>query len=256
MLPERVSGLSVKEFYTSYLQKSIPVIITDVVTGWHSYREWSIDSFAKKYGHKAAGVMRIKNGLSDADTYNERNSALVPVQRIIESVSKGLHGADIVLASPIDALKPEIDYDVAVPEYCRHGKFFRSRIYVGPGGLVTSLHQDLPENFYALIRGRKHITLFKPADRKYLYPNPVWSRHPNFARYNPDKPDNIAFQRARFAQPVEVYLQEGEMLYIPSLWWHHIRNLEPSIAVNFWWSVGWKVVPAWGLAKLKQILNG
>jgi len=30
-------------------------------------------------------------------------------------------------------------------------------------------------------------------------------------------------------------LKEGEMLYIPSLWWHHIESLEVSFSVFFWW---------------------
>ena len=36
------------------------------------------------------------------------------------------------------------------------------------------------------------------------------------------------------AQYIEVELQVGEMLFIPKLWWHHVRTLENSIAVNFW----------------------
>ena len=30
------------------------------------------------------------------------------------------------------------------------------------------------------------------------------------------------------------------MLYIPSFWWHQVYSDEPSIAVNFWWSIDWR----------------
>jgi dTDP-4-dehydrorhamnose 3,5-epimerase-like enzyme len=29
-------------------------------------------------------------------------------------------------------------------------------------------------------------------------------------------------------------LKEGEALFIPKLWWHHVITLEQSISVNFW----------------------
>jgi hypothetical protein len=39
------------------------------------------------------------------------------------------------------------------------------------------------------------------------------------------------FENAKY---IEVELKVGEMLFIPKLWWHHVRTLENSIAVNFW----------------------
>ena len=39
------------------------------------------------------------------------------------------------------------------------------------------------------------------------------------------------FENAKY---IEVELKEGEMLFIPKLWWHHVRTLENSIALNFW----------------------
>lgn len=39
------------------------------------------------------------------------------------------------------------------------------------------------------------------------------------------------FSQAKF---LEIILKEGEMLFIPKLWWHHVRTVENSIAVNFW----------------------
>lgn len=253
MIVERVKQIGYDVFYKDYVHKNKPVIITDVVTEWRAFIEWTQESFKQKYGYKQAGIMRLKNGRSDADTYSEAQNNLHAVADIIASVQKGIENADMVLASDANVLQPEINEDVKIPSYCKRGRFFRNRIYVGPKGLVTTLHQDLPENLYAIISGAKHITLYPPANRKWLYPNPPLSKHPNFARFNPDQPDYKLYPLAIKAMPIEVYLKAGEMLFIPSLWWHHIRNTTDSIAMNFWWSVGWKVLPAWVAAKLKKM---
>jgi jumonji domain-containing protein 7 len=38
------------------------------------------------------------------------------------------------------------------------------------------------------------------------------------------------------AQPMRVTLRAGEMLFVPVTWWHCVRTVAPSIALNWWWS--------------------
>jgi ribosomal protein L16 Arg81 hydroxylase len=33
-------------------------------------------------------------------------------------------------------------------------------------------------------------------------------------------------------------LGPGDVIYIPRGWWHHVRTLDLSISVNFWWARG------------------
>jgi hypothetical protein len=254
-LVQRIECPPIEIFYRDYVKKNIPVIITNMVNQWNGFREWTIDDFGEKFGDVKAGIMRLKNGQSDADTYNDSISSAVPVRDIVHSIKKGAGGAEMVLASNTEAFYPMIASDIEVPIYCKDGRFFRSRIYLGPKGLITSLHQDLPDNLYAVVKGSKHITLFAPDDRKFLYPNSVFSKHPNFSRFNPDKPDFKKYPSSERATPIEVYLKEGDLLYIPSLWWHHIRNTEDSIALNFWWNTGWKSAIAWGAATYKRLFQ-
>jgi hypothetical protein len=39
-------------------------------------------------------------------------------------------------------------------------------------------------------------------------------------------------------------LREGDTLFIPRSWWHHVRTVERSIAVNHWWSHGVRALVA------------
>jgi ribosomal protein L16 Arg81 hydroxylase len=43
------------------------------------------------------------------------------------------------------------------------------------------------------------------------------------------------FPRYAKAQPIEFVIEPGEILFIPAGWWHHVRALDPSISMNFFW---------------------
>jgi hypothetical protein len=55
--------------------------------------------------------------------------------------------------------------------------------------------------------------------KSYLDPeNPDLARYPNFAR----------------ATVYDAVLTPGDILFIPTLWWHSLRSTSPSISSNFW----------------------
>ena len=90
-----------------------------------------------------------------------------------------------------------------------------------------------------MIEGKKRITLFAPSDS--VYPNPRLSKSPNYSQVDMENPDYMHFPKFHKAQPYVVDLTKGQTLYMPGMWWHHLRNHETSIAVSFWWAVGWKL---------------
>jgi hypothetical protein len=90
-----------------------------------------------------------------------------------------------------------------------------------------------------MVKGKKRITLFAPGSG--VYPNSRLSKLPNHAQFDPENPDYVRFPKAKNIQPYIADLKGGESLFIPSFWWHHFHNIEPSIAVNFWWGQGWKL---------------
>jgi tRNA wybutosine-synthesizing protein 5 len=50
-----------------------------------------------------------------------------------------------------------------------------------------------------------------------------------------DQPDLKRFPKFQKAKSMELVLDEGEILFIPALWFHNVRALEPCIAVNVFW---------------------
>ncbi|MDV0439296.1 cupin-like domain-containing protein [Xanthomonas sacchari] len=112
-------------------------------------------------------------------------------------------------------------------------------IWIG-NRVTASCHFDTPDNLACCAVGRRRVTLFPPEQIDNLYPGPldptpggqvvsvVDVDRPDFARY-PRFRDALA--SARHAE-----LEPGDALFIPSMWWHHVRSLAQfNVLVNYWW---------------------
>lgn len=112
------------------------------------------------------------------------------------------------------------------------------RLWVSARGSISPLHFDSAGSFLCQLRGAKHVVLFPPAalDRLYPYPqgHPLYRRSrvdlyesgPRRARWFPAFDDGAASAR-------QVLLEEGDVLLLPPLWWHHVETTSPlSVSVG------------------------
>jgi lysine-specific demethylase 8 len=132
-------------------------------------------------------------------------------------------------------MPPAIQQDYRLPELCADAAWRRPKLWLGAAGTVMPLHFDLSLNLYAMVAGRKRFCLFPPSQSLLLYPCGLFSKAPNFAQVDPEAPDPRRFPRFGRARPVGCVLRTGDLLYIPRGWWHHVRTLDDSIAIGFWY---------------------
>lgn len=124
------------------------------------------------------------------------------------------------------------------------------------------MHKDNYENIYVQIRGlrgQKHFVLLPPISmpcvneqrlRKGRYvpknieleveldgeaePVPV-------AIWDPDLPDKLTTRYSALAKPLRVTLNEGDMLYLPAMWYHKVSQTVGEegfvCAVNYWYDM-------------------
>ncbi|MCP3979047.1 MAG: hypothetical protein GY716_06900 [bacterium] len=99
-----------------------------------------------------------------------------------------------------------------------------------------------------VLEGKKRFILFAPSDTPYLYPRKLrdaplsWFDETEavFCSEIPfelglDSVDLDRFPKYERATPIEVVVEAGEALFIPSHWWHFSMALAPSIlVVEFW----------------------
>lgn len=124
------------------------------------------------------------------------------------------------------------------------------------------------QNFYAVIAGEKTFTMFPPTDclfmpRECQYPTSKYhlksgassegrinkedlvlstegtpSPSLSWLNFDPDIPSTSAGKDCRnlyLSHPLRCNLKAGEILYIPSLWYHRVSQTQLTIAVNYWY---------------------
>lgn len=99
-------------------------------------------------------------------------------------------------------------------------------------GVISTAHYDGGRNFVAMIRGRKRYILLPPevCSRLNLFPRD----HPSARHSQTSWVDIDALKDEPMfnASATEVVLATGEVLYIPSHWFHYIASQDASIQCN------------------------
>jgi hypothetical protein len=102
----------------------------------------------------------------------------------------------------------------------------------GMKGIITEGHIDVTFNMIAMGKGKKRYILSPPSvcSCQYLHSTGPSARH---TRVDWSQINTTEFPLASDCPATEVVLKEGEVLYLPSLWYHHMISLNhQSIQCN------------------------
>lgn len=113
------------------------------------------------------------------------------------------------------------------------------RIWIG-GKTIVAAHYDPSENIACCIAGRRQFTLFPTEQIENLYIGPFefTPSGTTVSMVDFDNPDYEKFPRYKEAEDAALtaQLEPGDGIYIPYLWWHHVKALDGINAlVNYWW---------------------
>lgn len=127
-------------------------------------------------------------------------------------------------------------------------------VWLGPSGATTQAHYDVHDNFYAQIVGRKRFLLFPPNQYRQLYINGFSSQAPQQSQVDLENPDFERFPLFSSATALDVVLEPGDVLYVPSLWFHHVIAVEMSFSVSIW-SRNEEVIGQWNAEKISPAFS-
>ncbi|MEH2366781.1 cupin-like domain-containing protein [Nostoc sp.] len=223
---ERRSNLSYDEFVKEYASVGQPVIITDVLKDWKATTKWTLDFFKSECGTIKCAVKEDKDEIE----------GLMTIADYIDYINIGDSDRRFYLANWFISDHPQLLDDYKEPIYfpnwlqrlprklLKKYELENPELFIGHKDTSIGLHKD-PNNgsaWLGMIRGRKQIVLFTPDQEELLYSGKVNVFNPNLEK----------FPLYAKTNSIEVILEAGEILYIPPNWWHHVRNLENTIAVG------------------------
>lgn len=234
--PQRLRRPSLEQL-DAFRRSSRPVLLDGLLEERQASGGLTLDDLRRRIGDREVSVIRTKSGRLEGDTQRGLSFETVRVAEYLDRLERG-EPIECYVATPGERWLPELSDELPRPIYCRDSAWVNSRFWLGPAGTCTPLHRDVAENVFVQLIGRKRFFLYPPAATAWLYSNGIRSALPNFSRFDPEKPDYERFPLAREVEPVEVVLEAGEAMYLPSRWWHQVRSLDVSASLNFWFANG------------------
>jgi hypothetical protein len=240
---ERIKAPPAEIFRKHYVARPRPVILTGAIDDWPARTLWSPEHFRAAYGDRKLWVIPTREGRA---AFHPKGGVPYESMRLADYLDGLLETPPrFYMVFRVEEQLPELLQDIRLPVYCRDARWQRSRFWFAPPDVGGALHRDLPENLYAQVSGRKKWMLFDRKETRRMYSHPLRSGVPNYSRADAEKPDYEQFPRLREARMHVAVLEPGELLYIPSLWWHQARSIHTSISINLWWAEGPLLALVW-----------
>ncbi|XP_078438493.1 2-oxoglutarate (2OG) and Fe(II)-dependent oxygenase superfamily protein [Wolffia australiana] len=232
----RQFSLSMERFICDYFQRGCPVVMVGSIDHWPALTKWKDLRYLEQVaGDRTVPVEVGKNYLCD-----EWKQELITFSEFLKrTISPESCKTDMTYLAqhPLFDQVQELRNDIMVPDYCftGGGEIQSINAWFGPAGTVTPLHHDPHHNLLAQVVGKKYVRLYPASISAELYPHTETMLY-NSSQVDLDSVDLEKFPKFEGLEFVDCILAEGEMLYIPPLWWHYVRSLTPSFSVSFWWA--------------------
>jgi hypothetical protein len=246
-LPE-IDQVSRETFLNEIVPAGQPIVMRGAVNHWASVAQSADTGALCDYIRAGAGsndvsVMRAKPSVGGrffyADDMRQFNfeQGRLSFGAFIDHLRAGANGDALYMGStPIGEGFPGLRGDFDMP-FVPEGT--EPRIWIG-NRTVVSTHHDGSSNIASVVAGTRTFTLFAPEQVRNLYPGPIehTMAGPQVSLVDLDAPDFDKYPRYRdaLATARTADLGTGDAIYMPPLWWHHVRATSDfNVLVNFWW---------------------
>ncbi|KIO77845.1 hypothetical protein TH53_06820 [Pedobacter lusitanus] len=261
MTIDRIHRPTEEEFRTKYLNLGKPVLITGVNEDLPQFK-WNFDFLSKELGTSKINVYDWgETGPTIQDDFLIKKMELAKALALCCEVDKTENQRFSICQLALDFL-PELYDSYMTPEFLKNSDkldnlswFFKERRRIAMFiSFFRGMHWHNGRHAIAQqVTGSKRFVLYDPKDTPYLYPktfleSPLsWfdERESVFCSQMPfedgiENIDHDKFPMFKKAVPYEIELKAGEILFIPSHWWHYTHACEPCVLITEFWDASLK----------------
>lgn len=274
-IPELVDLPSSLEFTRDYVAKNLPVVLRGCNLNWPAIK-WNSNYLRDIIPDKRVTVAITPNGYADGlSTKDKKEYFVIPEERdmrMVEFLDKlnttngpvhYIQKQNSNLTNDFSELIDDINYDtLKFADDAFNKKPDAANFWMGDERAITSMHKDHYENIYCVISGYKDFILIPPIDYPFVprkqYPTGIYKTNnsngemfiepiicpstskpiiTDWVSIDPLEPDLKTYPHFQKATIYEIRVNSGDLLYLPSLWYHHVRQSHKCIAVNFWYDM-------------------
>ncbi|CAB3378966.1 Hypothetical predicted protein [Cloeon dipterum] len=255
------------EFLREWVSPNVPVILKKACKSFAACRKWSPQFLREKIGDQIVTVAVTPNGWADAvsddgkffmlpeerqmkfsdflDRLNEK-SELNPVFYMQQQNSN--------LTGEMKCLIGDVPEEINWASTAFGVKPDAANFWMGDQRAVTSTHKDPYENIYCVIHGVKQFLLSPPTDlpsmQYKMFPVAMYEKvktRQDFTIVQCEDKSTVRWICPGFAEAKNsktrpstqliARVEAGDMLYLPSLWFHQVSQSHGCIAVNYWYDM-------------------
>lgn len=230
-----------------FIAKHLPVVLKGAAKSWPAAKLWSFEYFRTNYPDTPIAIADerfTRTAEGTGYTIKMTGYSMTEFTRAVEA------GASVYLKFlPVFKQHPELREHLSMADMTRwsSGRVPKCEItnefYMGGPNTVTHLHTERSDIFHACFAGRKRWRLYAPSQTRFLYPIPARTL---FIASEVDflAPDYAVHPWFRYANGFETVLDPGDVLYLPSYYWHAVENPEATISANCLWYDKWRAFGA------------
>eukprot|EP01064_Diplonema_japonicum_P001966 TRINITY_DN11292_c0_g1_i1.p1 TRINITY_DN11292_c0_g1~~TRINITY_DN11292_c0_g1_i1.p1 ORF type:complete len:329 (+),score=81.77 TRINITY_DN11292_c0_g1_i1:99-1085(+) len=261
-------------FYREFVAGRKPCVMEGGLTEWRGLWEWDKKTLETRMGDSKVTVAVTPNGRADALTdVGGRTLFMRPDEQLLsfKDFSSQLHEQNphrvLYAQKQNNSFNEEyapLHEDITDNLHNMGRTIFGSEpeavnFWMGSDATVSSMHRDHYENLYAVVRGSKTFTLVPPWESSFIpyteHKEGMWKEDGEgsfkvepldssvkWVDVDPSDP-NAAEKYPLWANahPLTVTVEAGDVLYLPSTWYHEVSQCGDddgvTIAVNYWWDM-------------------
>lgn len=226
---DEVAHISKEDFIKKYRKQQKPLLIKGYAKQWEAFDKWNLAYIKSKA--KDQDVPIYDNQPAAANKSSDAPATHMKMGDYIAEIQTQPSDKRIFFYIITDRL-PELLKNFTYPDFGI--KFFKRlpTLFFGGSEARVLMHYDVDMSDFVHIHfeGKKRILLFNQNQSDYIYKVPL-SVH-TIETIDYENPDYEKYPGLRKAQGFEIFMEHGDLLYIPKGWWHFNRYLEPGFSMS------------------------
>jgi len=216
---KKIGTLTKENFTTFYKKTNTPVVMTQLTQDWPAREKWDIKYLEKIAGNK---IVPLYDSKPSTDKKHQHAAAVhMQLKSYLGLLKKGEKDLRMFFYN-ILAEVPQLTKDFNYPDIGL--SLFKKLpvLFLGGKGAKVQMHFDIDMADILLCHfgGKKRIILFSPEQTKYIYRVPFSFSSLNKIDY--ENPDYETYPALKNLQGYVTELNHGDVIYIPSGYWHYI----------------------------------
>ncbi|MBS1969861.1 MAG: cupin-like domain-containing protein [Bdellovibrionales bacterium] len=219
-------------FRSKYIAENRPALLKGLCKEWPAFSKWSLDYFSETYGSAELPVSYYQSNAhqkyKDKTRINMKEYVdYVKSLRTAPPTGEPMYAAGWHFAKSFSSLTQ----DIVIPEFFQNNLIDKIQpimqydwmsLFIGHAYSQSPLHTDsfFVSTWLTCIRGSKTVRLI-PGDTPGITNG--------LDVFNDTIVENLI---AKGVSVYEAKIEEGDTLFMPSGWWHHVINHDESIALS------------------------